>query len=646
MRKYIILAQSQLTAASLDIWRSMAVSFHDDFTCPPAIVCTTVDGNHEGVADTFRTVVAKLESLTPSPCGDSAACHVTVLVDTVNGGMSPIDASPMSLTGELSDWDTLVAMLVQTFPEMQWVFGVVTGLDSTENGHEAEFKESLHSLDSLPIQWRYPQFDPTGLRHWIRLLTNKDLQNVAGKKPQKAEPFQLPTREKTAAVIEDEEDFAWLHGYATYRFGFRTDIVTSWEQMKERFHFHVQSPKAPAGVGVTSAVLDWNKQHRYQLILEDMRLQFPDKPGKTHLSKPDDRARQCNRLADENDRSDFRFMISTGQESATDDLWGLNEGHLYNKTYGIGKLLPKPIGGPLELWKTTGLNTLLENGLAEGFVSPPSEFSDEQYHGHGAPGKLALVARTLIDRARRVAANADTPEGFLLSAVLANDAFELLGGKTPTMSLEAIKLKHVAEIRAECAFVGVGFHVELDDRFREIDLYVKSVCRWYQPNQQKWCEWDAKATIYNEFVKIYRDAGQLEEQDKCLAQLRQMNRKLARPQGWQFVNPFAWAVHGVLAYAEMLLSDFWRVAFAFGCWIAALTLLSTYLTGHEANIFVYLAKQLGWMVGGGTHDVDISQGDPATNDLTFVIISILSNIIGVFHFGVLMSYFYGLVSRK
>ena len=70
----------------------------------------------------------------------------------------------------------------------------------------------------------------------------------------------------------------------------------------------------------------------------------------------------------------------------------------------------------------------------------------------------------------------------------------------------------------------------------------------------------------NEFVKIYRDAGQTEEEDKCLAQVRRMNRKLARPNGWQFVNPFAWAVHDMLAYAEMLLGGFSRIAGAFVVW--------------------------------------------------------------------------------
>jgi hypothetical protein len=427
-----------------------------------------------------------------------------------------------------------------------------------------------------------------------------------------------------AAVIEDETDYALMHGYAAYRFGFRTEVVTSLQQMEARFRREEFNGKEEIE----------GKRHPYRLILEDMRLQFADKQADIRLSKPEDRARHCNLLADENDDSDFRFMISTGQEATVDDLWATNKWHLDNKRCGFGKLLMKPVGGPLALWRETDLRNQLHDGQAHGFVSPPAEIMDDLYDGHGAPGKLALVASTMIDRARRVLASADTPREYLLAAVLAGDAFELLGGKTPTMSLDAIKLKHVSEVRAECAFIGAGFHADLTDRFNEIHRDVGSVGRWYHPKQRKQAELDAKTTIYNELVKVYRDVGQMEEENQCLMQFRSMNRKLERPKGFWRFNPFSWSLHVIVSYGEWLMGRFWRIAFASVVWLFAFVLFAWQMDGQE-NFAKHLARQLNWMSGGTNEDT-----------LFLAWLSSAANVVGVFHFGILVSYLYSLISRK
>lgn len=658
MHKFIILAQSDVGGRTLDAWtRLLALPDRQTMVSAPIVFD---ERSHQWLAGSsvYDYFVEQFESHVGSP-----HAIVTVFVDAIR-------PSDMSLVSETATWDNLVAMLVLTFPECHWAFAYdgMQEVRDRSNSDRLTFPADVdlntepiamktirdhvfasHERFSLFRSWVDPLFDPSGLREWIRLQTNADLKQMSDDAGNLHAPFQLPRRRELAAVIEDEQDFGLMHGYAAYRFGFRTDVVTSWRQMEGRFHVRLPQNPSP-DEGEVPATLTDDERHEYRLILEDMRLQFPDKSAKTHLSKLDERGIHCNQLADANDDSDFRFMISTGQESDSDDLWGWNDGYLYNKRRGVGKLLAKPIGGPLELWRATKLNQLLEDGVADGFVSPPAEIMDDLYDGHGAPGKLGLVAGTLIDRARRVAANADTPSRFVLSAVLANDAFELLGGKTPTMSLEALRIKITSEVRAECTFIGAGFHVDLDDRFAEIDVFVESVCRWYQKKERRWCEWDAKAMIYNELVKIYRDAGQVEEEDRCLAEFRALNRKLERPRGLNRANPFAWGMHAVLAYAEWMLVDLWRIIIAFSFWVLLFSLISSIYTGYE-NPFFYLAKQLNWMVGGGAYDVELVVGsgesyESTPTDSFFAPLSIVSNLIGVFHFGILMSYLYSLISRK
>ncbi len=648
MHNYILLAQSDVGGRALIAWtRLFALPDRDRMVFAPIVFdeCKhRIDSEISRYEFVLKQIESRLEGI------DSR--RATILVDAVR-------PSGLSLVRGSASWESLIAMLVITFPELRWMFGYDglaeerdrlsnVRIDFTED--EKTIFEGVfagHDRYSAFHPWFDPLFDPTGLRELVRLQTNLDLERMSVDAGNLNTPFQLPRRRELSAVIEDEFDYAMLHSYTAYRFGFRTDVLNSWEQMEERFN--VRSPKNPsANPRKFPATLSIEERHKYRLILEDMRLQFADKSAKTHLSRLDEREIQCNRLWDENDDSDFRFMISTGQESASDELWALNEGYLYNKRHGVGKLFPKPIGGPFELWRTTELTKQLESGKADGFVSPPAKTSDERYSGHGAPGKLALVAGKLIDRSRRIAAKSDSPSGFILSAVLANDAFEMLGGKTPTMSLEAIKLKHVAEVRAECSFIGAGFHSDLGDRFQEIYRFVESTCRWFHPSVRRAAELDAKATMCNELVKIYDEAGQAEERDYCLAQFRWNNRRLELLEAWRRRNPIDLGLNCLLLYAELLLGSLKHIIIAFACWIAVFFLVTKYFVAMNQDLAVVLATQFDWMVGGAASGIE-SLEKSTTSDVKaryHALISIAANIVGVFHFGILISFFYSLISRK
>ncbi|MEM9940194.1 MAG: hypothetical protein AAF939_01315 [Planctomycetota bacterium] len=586
--------------------------------------------------------------------------------------LGPLNPSGLSATTLSNTFEAVVARLILTFPEVEWHF------PSCDDQAEEPI-DGHHSLLGSWMPSICPLFDGSGLRDSIREKTTCELKLDT--------ESRLAVRIRKAAVIEDEADYAMLHGYGAYRYGYRVEIVTSFDRMKKVFGPDSESEKD----GSTPS-------HDFDLIFEDMRLQFPDKPANVKLSDLKERARIFPKLSLENDSSKFRFLITTGQENPDTDLVSENEKFLDKKTrrvHGLGDLLRKPVGGPISLWKKSELKEHLgkderckgqPRGNAPGFQWPPIKNDSDPDGGHGAPGKLAMVARMMVDRARRHCDGAKTASDWIRIAVLAGDALELLQCKTPSLAIDALRLKHVAEVQAECTFVGTGFHCDVNDRIVELDAEIAAVCRWYDDESRKTCVLDAKTSILNDLIHVYRNHGRMEEEDQCLDKFRLANRALQRRHE---TNPLMLVFHALLGYSEYLMGGFHRIFIAFVAWVAFFTLISfaTTSTHDDHQLPIYVAKQLNWMVGGGTHDVSVdldkakqsssltgtapntteatanesdkknqtkqdkeptgelkSKVSPA--DSVLVCISICANVIGVLHFVILSSFFYSLISRK
>src|SRR5262249_24990025 len=154
------------------------------------------------------------------------------------------------------------------------------------------------------------------------------------------------------AAIEEEVEFAFMHAYAAYRYGFRADVVTSWCLMEYLFGHSA----------------DGRTNHGFSLLLEDMRLQFHDKPASIHLSRLETsqvngerklgRSDYCPLLAVENDKSRWRLLITSGQMGVDKDLVEDNRKYLLQKRHGANSRDPviyKPVGGITDLWEQAGL---------------------------------------------------------------------------------------------------------------------------------------------------------------------------------------------------------------------------------------------------------------------------------------------------
>lgn len=632
MARYVVLAQSRVTAAALGVVRALLSGDKgpaDDGTNGFEVVVDLEQAKLDGGIDLFASVARRLLQASGIDERGGTSERVVVLVDSVR----PDSLDPIA---EATTWDSLLARLILALPELYWVFGIVedgagTETQTTErkNAQEVLSQHGLAALLERPA--RAALLDPTGLRNLVRCRANRSLKTrdrLGADSPLPA--FQLPTRSSRAAAIDEEIEFALLHGYAAYRFGLRADLVTSWRLMEALFGEHAGS------------------SHGYTLLIEDVRLRFPDKPSDVHLSSLasylDDgrwtgREHHCPLLANASEDSLWRILVTTGQSSPDEEIVQTNDEYLAQKPTGRAMTLFKPVGGVFDLWHDAGLLDELDErpckGYVEGFSWPPESLDDDWAGRHAAPGQLTMIATHLLERAAELRSRASTLADSIRAAVLATDAVELLGGRTPALTLSGLALKHEMEVRAECAFVGAGFHFEVGRRLEAIEAEISAVAEWFEDDRRQHAALDARAGVINRLVLVYREAGQAEEMDECLAALRAVNRKMRRPKSW---NPVAWLAHGVLAYGEWLMTSFSRILTAIGAWLVVFLLSARMLDCEGREGWIEAAgKAFTWFFGGETADASPSSA---------VAVAILAIPIGILHIGILISFLYSLIARK
>lgn len=612
MLTYLVLAQSEISANALNRWLELfgesALQTNDTrrIVWQPSVVgshCERGIISYESLVQRIETAIEKNSSYPDD--------NIVVLVDTIR----PSELNPLS---EGESWNNLIALLILTFPEIKWLFGVIQNIP-------AEFQSLAehHQLFSIITRARRdPLFDPTGLRDWVR-------KQAKGVIPSHKMEY-LAVREMTAASIEEESSYAYLHAYSAYRFGYRADVITSWALMKERFGSELK------------------QKHDYSLLLEDISLNFPDRPDNIHLLSLAKRGDELSSLdsTKDNENSEYRIVITTGQSTTKKAIFQENEKYLKNKLVGKGKRLLKPLGGMLDLWKQTGLMKRISgqgrDGNAPGFVWPPSlpETIDSENVGHGTPGKLTKVAEVLIRRAEKYHETAKLPEEFIKSAVLATDAGEVLGGQTPTLTLSAVALRHELEVKAETAFVGVGYHFDVEKRIDEIEHEIRQISNWFTKKVRKKALLDAQVFILNKISLVLRQAGQFEEEQSCLIRLRSLHRKLQRPKLWEF---FQWPKHLVFGYAEWLMASFGRFILVVIFWCLGLSFLLSKLLDTSPLITTLKEGVIKNFTTVFSGFLGVSLSCDNKWALTISMISVLA---GVFHIGILISMLYSLISRK
>jgi hypothetical protein len=617
MSRFLILARSNLVAAAIENCLSILVGGTHEHPSPTRLVVTERDLAEDAGVPVYERLVEQIEREARGASESIPLNEVFVVVDGVV-------AREMSALSEWGHWSHLVALLVLAFPEIKWIFGIATGTTSNE---KPLFPRESHSFDCLTMPRRDPLLDPTGLREWVRQRTNAALEGAEL-------PFRLPRRRCLAAAIDDEKIYCYTNAYISYKFGFRADVIGTWALMEDRFGGDEHG----------------SDTHDYELLFEDMSLNFADKPSAVHLSYlaakdptgSDGRAKHCPKLDLESstraEPSRFRYLVTSGHVDGTGQRLNTNREYLKKKTHagGHGDVLFKPVGGMFDLWEQSQLHKKLgagdRRGYAPGFIWPPPELPVQTVPLHGAPGKLSLVAEALVDRADKVRRRSGSPVGYIQGAVLASDATEILSGLTPTMTVSALKFKHELEASVECEFLGAGYHQTVAGRTEQIRAEVSAIARGYAKKKRRRSELTDLIVILSQVGTVYGQAARFEEEMHYRAAVRKEHRLL------EFrTQPLHVVFNAAIWYAETLLVSFGRFVAAIIFWLVILTCCGILLQPDKGPVPAVLEVFSGFF-GGSTVN------PPASWPL--VVWSCATVGLGFFHLGVFVSYLYSMISRK
>jgi hypothetical protein len=526
---------------------------------------------------------------------------------------APSNLNPLHSAGSRAE--PLVAMLILAFPEISWdISADAQSLNDVDVQGKKSFNEfskaRKHSLSCTPI------FDGGGLRDWVRqrIIEDSETSEDGG---------YLSRRTQSAIALDEETPYAFFHAYTAYRYGFRAIPITTRAQAKH--WLGTDSPKRQSAT----------------IVFEDFFLNFPD--GGSGYSKlweaRHDKFQQLEDIPN-------RIFITSDQKRRCDKDKRKQNGLYLKDQRTRGKYIPpplhKPTAGIFKLWEESGLKRKLSwrdengkrhHGIGELFIwPPPFRECEEDSGGHSAPGILLVIADKLIERAEKLLQDgASCVEEAVTGAVLATDALELLGGKTPTTSIEALRLKHEFEILAECQFAGVEYHVPMTPRLADIRHEVRSICKWFHPDIQHRAALNAEMSILTALVKHLRQYGRFDEEQTCMNRIRHLHNSLWMQHPRHAYRLVMWPV---LRYLELLLSSFFTFFVVLLVWIAAVAALYCGVAG---------SSDLAWGLRTAFDAFLLGDNNPPDASHT---VTLIANISSWFHLGVFMSYMYSIISRK
>ena len=510
----------------------------------------------------------------------------------------------------------LAALLYLAFPEICWVF--LSPINQPIGDDEKEMnwsgfpyfhtlfteseKEGNTFLEKVIENFLYgyrPLFDPTGFRNH---LTKKTLQSMYKEGDVSGRPFFLE-RKKKALVVDEELQYSYLHSYVAYKFNYSTIMASTKRILKE-----------------SSGIL--KNGEKFDLSIEDICLSFPDK--------------NVSSILEEREKKEFPFLKDTAKrifvtigekgeiKTKNRDYRKSLKKEKYLKSY---KLLYKPYAGIFNLKRAVNLKK---------YPAQNKKLKEEAAE-HSQPGRLGLIANILIYRSTIALSQAKNSKDAISAAVLALQAQEILGGRTATSSIEAISLKHQAEVMAECMFYGVEHNFDVKSRFKEIEEELDIIGRWFSKSKRDIMIYNSELNIINELARIFRQYSQFDEEQMCLNEVRKLNRKIYRKRnkfwGW-LVSPLRW-------YFEFLVGSLPRFISAIAFWPTVFTLLY-YISLPSNNGVKSLCNAFICSINSFfALQVTIIKDLPGVP-----ILSILATLMGFFHLGIFISHLYTIVSRR
>jgi hypothetical protein len=362
-------------------------------------------------------------------------------------------------------------------------------------------------------------FDPTGMRTLLklRLIANVfagidengdlDLENTLEQRK------VIASRLNHLCIAVDEDlNSATFHAYASYRYGWRAWTITTFTEFD---HAHL-----------------WQGQAKHKLVIRDTDLRFPDIQAKEPYRNLFGNTNVRYRL--ECVHSDLWKYLPKGEQPSKklDDQWNvrvitanqqqvtplnkkfhtpeeLNKGESYSTARKEFSPLKTPehtlpfylgIAKPFnsfydlaQLWLDREKFPHMNQTLAAR-LKPPARLMSKA--GHFAPYINLPLAEQLLHQVKRC--DGQNENGWLLSAMLASEADELLLGMSEYSGLEAIRFLHRSEVMAEIESIGLSGRIKIDHRKEEINQLVETRYHNDISKQDQFLSrfWDDCRTLY------------------------------------------------------------------------------------------------------------------------------------------------------
>jgi len=550
------------------------------------------------------------------------------MADKVSAFPTPASLDPLN---NGTDAVQLLSLLILATPEIHWVFLPPVNLfEKTEEHINQTFYScdinKLATLIKSAIDFANMDlislFDPCSLRNRIR-------KNIAVKEN------GVPVRNDVSAAIDEEISYALLNGYTAYRFGYIAWPITTLKIMQ---HVFAESD--------TSLELE----HLPTLVFEDLYLNFPDKDGDYHISNLDFRDEEFKKLKNVVDR----ILVTVGHRKNPKSklTWLRNKVYLKYTFAGKTKTLFKPFSGIFDLWKKSRKWYFIKNKpiKGKGYIWPPTRPSETQNEEltHSAPGRLLLVAQTLLKRADSILSTASSVEDAIQAATLALEAKELLACKTPTIAMHALSLQHQAEVEAECMFYGVEYDFDVKSRILDIKKEIKAISSWFHSSAKKRSRLNTEIAILTKLASRYQHYGEFDEENLCLNEARKLGIWL-----WASRGPARWILLPIRFYVNFLLKSLSRFFLVIAGWIAIFTKLYLWqlqlLTPNAKSLLLksfFLSSQTFIAFQPPDMSYILNNMSKSEDRNTLIILFIIASVLGFIHLGIFISHLYLMLSKK
>lgn len=365
----------------------------------------------------------------------------------------------------------------------------------------------------LLVRGKINLFDASNLRNVIKQDFYKNI-HVQANYPKS----QCSRLNHFALAIDEEIILAYFNGYALYANGYRSMPIVSFLELNY----------------LKENLASYTDKSDLDLIVRDYDLQFEDYPNEEKLFalrgikwKGNEWESQSEFWENfsKNQRSNeliwFITRISQKQEKYNepyiDNKYKFNKENSQlgleisqDKKKAIIRGITKPINGIFAFHDIDKVRRVYKNSLD---TDTQQINIHREIGGHSVSPFVFHIADSLIKRSQKYFDN----KMFMLSALLAKEACEILNGFHFMMTLEALYLLAVAETSLETDALGIEEEIVADNtakRLRDIRIHVERLCKGNDKAKK-----NVLTQIFNDIRHICREKEQFKAADIALAEL-------------------------------------------------------------------------------------------------------------------------------